>query len=384
MSRFRTAAFCALLSLAAPMAGHAQVPAPQRPPVGAGADPNDWEAHFDLGAKLFRSEPARAGAHFYWASRLDPSRAEPYFARWANYLFRAKNEDIYAYLRGDEAIWRRPDFVEAWGLRQRALVRNPFVHRGLEVVVYDRLPGDFLDSRDNRAWIAYAEGKFPQAVAMQTRTIERGGVKAVWNRYDRSLAAVAAGDLPLALSDLKALVEELRRQDDQRMVALYASKHDLLYMIGLVQNQMGDRAAAREAFGESAVENAAFGYAWSGLAALSTAARQHAQAATEYEQALQVEPNDGYLHYLLAQTLFTLQRYDGASAALEKAVALEPHFAAPHFLFGRVRERQGREAEAYEHYERFVSLASAKDPQAKSMRLRLDLRAKSDTARRTP
>ncbi len=375
----------AVIALAAtPVASTAQPREPERPPVAPGADPNDWEAHFDRGAKLFREEPALAGAHLYWASRLDPSRAEPLYARWANYLFRAKNEDIYAYLRGEEAIWRRPDFLEAWGLRERALVRNPFVHRGLEVLVYDRLPGDFLDSRDNRAWIAYTEGKFQQAVALQTRTIERGGTKAMWNRFDRSLAAVAAGDLPLALSDLKALVEELRRQDDQRMVALYASKHDLLYMIGLVHNQMGDRAAARAAFGESTVENAAFGYAWAGLAALSSAARQHAQAATEYEQALQIEPEDGYLHYLHAQTLFALQRYEGAATALTQAIALEPHFAAPHYLMGRVRERQGREADAYPHYERFVALATAKDPQAKSMRLRLELRAKADTTRRTP
>lgn len=357
---------------------------PMRPPLLPGADPNDWEPYFDRGNKLFREDAKAAAPYFYWASRLDPSRAEPYFARWANYLFRAKNEDIYAYLRSDEALLRRADFQEAYGWRRIALMRNPFVHRGFEMLVYDRLPGQFSDSRDMRAWIAYTEGKFAQAVASHTRTIERGGAKAVWNRHDRALAAVMAGDMALALTDLKALVEELRRQDDQRMVALYASKEHLLYMIGLLHNQMGDRAAARSAFGEATVENAAFGYGWAGLAALSGAARQHAQAVGEYEQALQLEPDDGYLHYLHGVALFNAQRYEGAATALQQAIRLEPHYAQSYYMLGRVRERQGREAEAYPHYEAFVQRASARDPQAKSMRFRLELRARADTSRRTP
>lgn len=356
---------------------------PMRLPVAPGADGNDWEAHFDRGAQLFRSAPGEASAYFYWASRIDPSRAEPLFARWANHLYRAKNEDVYSYLRDDEALWRQPEFVKAYGLRTRALMRNPFVHRGLEVVVYDRLPGEFSDTRDTRAWIAYTEGKFPQAVALFTRTVDRGGPRAFWSRYDRALAHVASGNMAAALADLQAIVEELRRRDDQQ-VGFYVSKHHLLYSVALVQNQMGDRPASRASFGEATVEDASFGYGWAGLAALSTAARQHAQAVSEYEQALQLEPDDGYLHFLQANALFALQRFEGAAAALQRAVELEPHYAAPHYLLGRVRERQGKEAEAYPHYERFVRLASAKDPQAKSIRLRLELRARADTAKKAP
>lgn len=373
-----------LSAQAPPAAGPLPAGAPMRPALGAGADVNDWEAYFDRGAKIFRDSPAEAGAYFYWASRLDPSRAEPYFARWANFLFRAKNEDIYAYLRGDEALWRRADFIGADSLRTRAIMRNPFVHRGLESLVYDRLPGNFAESRDTRAWIAYTEGKFSQAVAMHTRTIDRGGAKAAWSRYDRALAAVAGGDMALALTDLRALVEELRRRDEAELVGFYASKHHLLYMTALVHNQLGDRVAARAAMGESTVENAAFAYGWAGLAGLSRAARQHAQAVSEYETALELEPNDGYLHFLHAAALFDLQRYEAAATAAAKATELEPYYAAPHFLLGRSRERQGRESEAYPHFERFVALAPAKDPQAKSMKYRLELRAKSDTTRPRP
>lgn len=361
---------------------------PIRPPVAEGADPNDWEAYFDRGVQLFREAPAEAGPYFYWASRLDPSRAEPLFARWANFLFRARNEDIYAIVRRDYSVFERPDFAKADSLRVRALMRNPFVHRGLESLAYDRLPGDFRGGRDVRAWIAYTEGKFKQAVEMHTRTIERGGPDAVWNRFDRSLASVAAGDLPSGLADLQELVAELRRREEaQALLEFYVSKEHLLYMIGLVHNQMGDRVASRDAFGEALLEDASFAYGYVGLAALDRAARRHADAAGEFSQAVALAGDDGYLHYLHAEVLFDLRRYAAAASALEQAIALEPWYALPHYLMGRVRERQGREDDAYPHYERFVALSTAGDSRAKSMRLRLRLRAQAaadTTSTRTP
>jgi hypothetical protein len=54
---------------------------PPRPQLPRGADPNDWEAYFDLGDARFQRAPREAAAAFYWASRLDPTRSEPLFAR---------------------------------------------------------------------------------------------------------------------------------------------------------------------------------------------------------------------------------------------------------------------------------------------------------------
>ncbi len=374
-------ALVCLLVLLAPAAIGAQAD-PPRPGLPAGSDGNDWELYFDRGVLLFQKSPMDAAPYFHWASRIDPSRAEPYFARWANYLFRADNEEVYDYIRGEESLWRKPAFLAADSLRVRAFMRNPFVHRALEVLVYDRLPGEFSASRDTRAWLAYTEGKFSQALGLAARSVERGGPRALGSRYDRALIAVAAGEMTLALTDLRTLVDELRKLDEKQMVRFYASKEQLLYMIGLLHNQLGDRVAARAAFGEALVEDAAFAYGYAGLAAMSRVGRQHAQAATEYAQAIELAPDDGHLRLLQAQTLFDLQRYEPAAIELERAIALEPWYAAPQYLMGRVRERQGREADAIRHYERFVALASQKDPIAKNMRFRLELRARSDTAKR--
>jgi tetratricopeptide (TPR) repeat protein len=372
----RPALVLALL-LALPLGAQSLGSEPPRPPLPSGGDPNDWESYFDAGVKLFMQDATRAGAHFDWAARLDPSRAEPYFARWANFRYRTNTEDVSAYLRRVPAVRARPEMLQADSLRDRAFMRNPFVHRGLEILVYDRLPGNFSESRDTCAWIAYSNGSFDAAAAHYTRTVERGGDAGLWARYDRSLSNVAAGKMPAALADLKALLEGLRARDEAELVYHYVPKQHILYMIGLIQNQLGDHAAARASFGESIVEDASVAYGYMGLAALSRAARQHARAADAFAQAIELAPEDGHLRYLHAQALFDLQRYTGAHEELLRVIALEPHCAAPHYLLGRVAERSGKEVEAYPHYERFVAQASAKDPVAVRMRQRLALRARA-------
>src|SRR5262245_63981256 len=62
---------------------------PKRPSVPRGADPNDWEAYYDLGIELLQNDrggPAEAA--FLWASRLRPDRAEPLYARWIAFWVR--------------------------------------------------------------------------------------------------------------------------------------------------------------------------------------------------------------------------------------------------------------------------------------------------------
>lgn len=350
---------------------------PPRPALAAGADTNSWEGYFDLGVRSFRKLPADAEAAFYWASRIDPSRAEPYFGRWAILIQRSKRDDIRAYFRGQDAALRLPQMQTADSLRTLALVRNPFVHRGLEVVIFDELPGGFAEDRDTRAWIAYSNGDFAKAIQLLTQSIDRGGPRTLWLRYDRATASVMAGNLPAALQDLTTLVAELRKGDEKEMVNFYRSKHLLLYMIGMLQRELRNLPAAREAFGESMVEDAAFAYASAGLSTISRAQRLNAQAATELEWAVNISPLDGQLRFQYAQVLFDLKRYDGAAEQLVEATRLEPWYAAPQLLLGRVREAQGRVEEAFTAYERYLALAPVRDTQRAALRVRIEARAKA-------
>lgn len=350
---------------------------PVRPAVPPGSDAKSWEPYFDLGAKLLKSQPSAAADAFYWATRFDPARAEPLFARYSAFFVLAKQEDAVAYFRSEPAILRRPDIVAADSLRSLALMRNPFVHRGLEILIFDRMPGNFSDSRDTRAWIAYSNGEFAKAIDLHSGIITRDGEKAMWRRYDRALAYVAANQLPLALADLRGLVEALRAQDAKETVVLYRSKHFLLYMIGMILTQQRNYAEARTAFQEALLEDAAFAYGNAGLAALSRVQRNPTQAAGEYALAVELAPNDGVLRQQYGQVLIDLQRYEGAVEQLQRAVALEPHWALPHLYLGRAREKQGKMEDAFAHFERFVALSPANDSQAKAIKLRLDLRSRS-------
>lgn len=377
IGRARTFSAALAITLAAQLAASGSVAAqePDRPPLPAGADPKHWEGYFDRGVDVVKHSVVEAEVAFYWSNKLDPTRPEPLFARYATFFLRARPEEARAYLRGEPEILRRPDVLAADSLRVLALMRNPFVHRGLEILIYDRLPGSFSDDRDTRAWIAYSNGEFQQAIDLYTRTIERDVRSALWRRHDRAIAYVAMGNGPAALADLRTLLEALRTTDERTATTFYQSKHFLLYMIGMIQTSMQDYAGARTSFQESLVENAAFAYGNAGLAALSRLQRKTDQAAGEYALAVDLAPDDGVLRYLYAQVLQDLQRYDEAAAQLARAIAQEPHYPAPVLLLGRVREKQGKEAEAFELYARFVRMAPANDTQAKNMKLRLDLRS---------
>jgi tetratricopeptide (TPR) repeat protein len=365
-------ASCALLPLGAVMA---QSTEPSRPQLAAGSDPKHWEPYFDVGERIFKQTPMGAEAAFYWASKLDPTRAEPLFARYAAFFTRTKQEDVRGYFRGDEEVLRRPEILRADSLRVLALMRNPFVHRGLEILIFDRLPGGFADDRDTRAWIAYSNGEFPKAVDLHTRTIERDGRNARWRRFDRALAYVALGDNRSALADLTALLTDLRAADERGAVSFYTSKHFLLYMIGMLHTGMRDYAAARSAFQEALLEDASFAYGNAGLGALSRLQRNHAQAADEYALAVELAPTDAVLRFRRVEVLFDLQRFMEAERELLRVIAEEPYWPAPHHLLGRIRERQGKEAEAYEAWAKFVAMAPANDAQARAIKVRLDARA---------
>ena len=188
---------------------------PERPVLTAGGDPKLWEPYFDQGVKLFSHGPVSAERNFYWASKLDPTRAEPLYARYAAILARSKETDIIGYFRHDAVTWRRPEIIAADSLRMLAFMRSPFVHRGLEALIFERFPGAYPDDLDTRAWIAYSNGDFQKAIELQTSasprtfatisgvTVPGGGAKGTSGNSTRPAKtwlqpAIASGFAPAA------------------------------------------------------------------------------------------------------------------------------------------------------------------------------------------
>lgn len=360
-----------VLAAVALVVSHVLPAAAQQPQLPEGADPNDWEAYYDLGVHLMRKHGPSALAAFEAASRLEPSRAEPLHARFVAFWMSQSIEDFIAWRQGDKRLQERRDVRAADSLYSLALQRNPFIHRGLEVLLFDRIPGRFHTDRDTRAWLAYSTGDFAEAVKLQTRTIERKPEEATWFRYDRALSRVMLNDLAGAREDLEVVLATLRAQEAAaEELTYYRSKHALLHMIGLIRVQQGDLDGARANFGDALVENAGFAYAQAALANVTRAERKPREALAELEAALLLAPDDAIIQWWYAQTLADAGRYDAAVAQARKVADREPAWPAPHYVIGRARERQGRQTEARAAYAMYVRLASAKDPLARQLRQR--------------
>ena len=126
-----------LIALSVALATAVQAQDAERPPLPRGADPNDWEAYYDSGlALLMHKDPGGADQAFTWASHLRPDRAVALYARWI--AFWAQDVRRFGdYLSDDEKVLRDPQVIRMDSLRTAAIQRNPFVHQGLVIYLYN-------------------------------------------------------------------------------------------------------------------------------------------------------------------------------------------------------------------------------------------------------
>lgn len=362
----------ALLALCPATLALAQAaPESGRPLFAVSGDERHWESWFDHGVRVMRDAPREAAIAFAWAARLDPTRAEPHFALYAASMVRLPRERTVQYFRGEEVAMRDPAVLAADSARTLGLMRDPVVHRGLEAVMFDLLPGTFRDDRDTRAWIAYSNGDLVRAISLHNRTIDRLGARARWQRFDRALAYAAAGNSRAALQDLQALLAAIRADEDEGPVTFYRSKHFLLYMIGTMRLRLNDLAGAQEAFSESLVEDASFAYGYAGLAQVARAQQRFADAVESLNLALELAPGDAVLHQSRGASLLSLSRSAEAFEDFGRAASLQPMWPAPVLAMAQVADRIGRASEARTLYLRFVQMAPVADAQARTIRQRL-------------
>ncbi len=293
--RSRALAAALIVSCLAPGTVWSQVE-PRRPALKSIADTNDWNLYFDLGVEKLRRNPLDAAASFYWASRLAPDRAEPLYARWVAFWMRDQRRWI-GYLRDEKEVLRLPEVIQADSLRYRAYLRNPFVHQGLTVLLFEQLPGRFRTDPATQGWIAYAEGDLMTAAARLGEAIASDSVRNRWVRQMRAGTLVALGQIDGALAEMQALLRQLRQEEDTVLVRSYESKDLVLYAIGLLYAGRGRTAQARDAYRQALAENLAFAPAHRSLARLATQRSDPATAVSELAQAVELEVDDPVLRY---------------------------------------------------------------------------------------
>ncbi len=329
---------------------------PPRPSLPRGADPNDWHAYFDYGASILRTKPGQANAAFYWSSRLDPSRAEPLFARrvafWLLDLGRFER-----YLREEPRILESAPVRWADSLYLRALHRNPFVPQTLAIIPYDELPGEWAGDLGTLAFIAYARLDYAHAAELWGRQIRKDPERYAWTRYLRVLALVPLDRFDSASAEMTALGNTLRARTEAITSPVYESQEMIEYGIGMLQLVLGNQAAGREHFERALQENLAFFPAHEQLGQLALDRRDSARAVAEYVQAAELAPGEPWIQFATGTALLQVGRYAEAVVRLEQAIQLEPLYSDAHLALAQALAGAGDSTGALHSVDEYLRLA---------------------------
>jgi tetratricopeptide (TPR) repeat protein len=364
--------------------GQAADPLPPRPRLDGGADIRDANAYYRFGLSVLDHDPALASDAFAWATRIDPTWAEAWYARHAALLLR-DHRRLRRYWNRDERLLKSPEIRHIDSLYLYALTLKPFLYRSLDrlmllAMVEDaaeeiarRSGGTNAEVRYDidswmqtapltmRAWRAYCDRNFEDALELYAAAIHETR-RPGWLHAARGRILFQLNRADAALDELMAALDERREDDKGSLVYVYESKELLEQSVGIVYLRLGNAARAREAFGRALQENLAFFPAHVQLALLAAEAHDTATAVSEMELATQLRGDDPGLRYLYGYTLASFGRFAEAETQLRESARLDPDYASPHYVLGQVTDAQLHAADALEEYRNFLALASRQDP----------------------
>lgn len=389
----------AVLACAAPVA--AQTPRvhdiPPRPVLWADADTNSAATYFNHGVARLPTRPAEAAAAFYWAARLKPGWAEPLYGRRVALLM-TDTRRLVRYMEDDRGTIRSPEVQAIDSLQLRALTLNPFMVQQFDqpmlraymtesvrdnmrrgggednVVLAAHLVENWLQSTDPsmRAWVAYSQGRFPKALEEYERSLRRARPHARPQIHtDLGRIHYFTGNMNKAVEHFTAAAAEMRKQEARDLVFIYQSKALMEHSAGMVYQEMGNLAAAQEAYGRALQEDLSYGPAHRALSNLALARGDTATAVSEMALAAELSPSDASLSVAYAAMLLRTGKAAEGVEELQRAAKLEPLFATPRLLLGKLYDHSNFPDEAREHYRAYLALAPRTDPELAAVRQRV-------------
>jgi tetratricopeptide (TPR) repeat protein len=355
---------------------------PKRPGLPDGVDRNDPWAYYRMGLASVQKDPDKAADAFYWAARLNPVWAEPFYGRRVALLL-SDPRRLMRYFSGDKGEIRSKESLAIDSLYRHALTLNPFLgpqmdHMFIESMIQEissRASGSGRSSElawemekavsngppEWRASVAYGQGRYFEALTLYGEALQHARMKAgILAERGRLFYQVGLHDSSLV--SLTQALAEMRKADKNDLVFLYQSKALMEERIGMIEHVKGDKAAAREAFGRALQEDLSYYPAHVQLAYLALEGGDTAIVMNEMDLAVQISPNDAGIRYQYGYALGSLNKLKEAEVQLKKAIELDPDFAAPHFVLADVFQAQTRKAEALKEFRTFLSLASLRDP----------------------
>jgi len=317
--------------------------APPRPPVAALAtlDTNDAHEYYDVGMASIDTNQSLAAAAFFWASRLDPSWAEPYYDRYY-VLRRAEPRAISDSLR---------TLVDS--LYYVAQVRDPFV---------DEQVG--MQGRSNRLiprWYFAFSGRRFDIASQELAKLIRKYPDALEAYMYRARATYYLGQYDTAAAILQSAISRVDAKDTVRLIRRFVSRDLITYAMGLAYQQGHRDAAATAAFQQALTENLGFYMAHLHLATQALGARDTATAISEARLAAEIRPDDPVVQLFLGETLLNAQHASEAIAPLRAAIAADPYYALPYYYLGQASELTRDTPGALAGYRGYLARAKRRD-----------------------
>jgi Tfp pilus assembly protein PilF len=374
LSACRGVAFAATVTFAAAPAlrcQDTQVKEPKRPKLDAGRDTNSAAAYYQWGIQHLTDRPDKAADAFYWAARLEPSGAEPWYGRWAALLLTRQHRDMFALVSEDSRNLKENAKIDS--LKYEALMREPLIFTKLDAVLardFFQAISQATDGEVNevdlamvpdpalKGWLAYGSGRFDEAVKQYAIAIARKPKEyGLHAGRARAFIPLLQYDSAAAEFDAERRVEQQR--EESTLVRVYNSKEMLQFSIGRVRETQDRKAAAQEAYSQALVENLGFYPAHMALGRMALASNDTTAAMKEYELAAQLAPTRADVHYVYGVLLMTRRSFDEAAEQFRLAVEADPYFVKPYVPLAYIREGQGKDSLAIAYYTRFIALAPA-------------------------
>jgi tetratricopeptide (TPR) repeat protein len=208
-----------------------------------------------------------------------------------------------------------------------------------------------------RAWFAYSDTRFGEAVALYAQAIEKDP-KDYDLHAERARSFFHLAQFDSTVAEMNRALEGYRKSDEEDLVVLYESKAMYEYSIATAYIQAGKLSEAREALGRALTEDLSFYMAHQRMAALALSAGDTATALAEYELAVQLNGDDAPLRTEYGGVLVAIGKHAEAEPHLLRAIEVEPWYATPYALLGAAYEGLGKFAEAGDHYAKFMDRAS--------------------------
>ena len=357
---------------------------PRRPKLPAGVDTNSAQVYYDYGLEKLYRDPEEAANAFYWSMRLNPIGADAYYAR-RTALLMADPYRLRRYLEGDKRTIQSDEVKRIDSLYWYSRTINPFLYRKLDLLLFQTYISNLVEEyarRNNvsasevqyeidremmsnapasfRAERAYSEGHFDDALRYFADAIQREHEKAAY-RAERGQLFFQLNQADSALSELTQALGEMRKADKKDIVYVYQSKALMEHSIGLVQQRLGNNAAAKEAFARALEEDLSYFPAHVQLGYMAMEAKDTTTALNEMDLAVQIRGDDPSLRYIYGYALEASGKHKEAEEQLRKAIELDPVFAAPYLALGHALDGENKPNDALPQYQAFLAHASQQD-----------------------